>query len=65
MSLRVHRQVGSFGEVLSEQAIGVLIRTTLPWTSRITEVDIDVGRQAKAAMIREFPAAVPGQAEGV
>ena len=61
MSLRVHRQVGSFGEVLSEQAVGVLVGTPLPRTSRITEVDIDVRRQAKTAMIREFLAAVPGQ----
>ncbi len=61
MSLRVYRQVGSFGEVLSEQTIGVLVGATLPRTPRIAEVNIDVRRQAKAAMIREFFAAVPGQ----
>ncbi len=61
MSLRVYGQVGSLGEVLSEQAIGVLIGTTLPRALRITEVDIDVGRQAKPSMIREFLAPVPGQ----
>ena len=43
MSLRVYRHVGAFGEVLSEQAISVLIGTPLPWALRITEVDIDVG----------------------
>ena len=52
MSLRAHRQVGSLGEVLSEQTIGVLIGTTLPWTLRIAEVDINVGRQCKSSMIR-------------
>ena len=53
MSLRVYRHVGAFGEVLSEQAISVLIGTPLPRALRITEVDIDVGRQAEPAMVRE------------
>ncbi len=57
----MHRQVGPFGEVLPQQAIGVLIGTTLPRASQIAEVNIDVGRQAKPTMIREFLAAVPGQ----
>ena len=61
MSLRVYRHVGAFGEVLSEQAISALIGTPLPWALRITEVDIDVGRQAEPAMVREFLAPVPGQ----
>ncbi len=61
MSLRVYRQVGSLGEVLSEQTIGILVGTALPRTSRVAEVNIDVRRQAKAAMIREFLAAVPRQ----
>ena len=61
MSLRVYGQVGSLGEVLSEQTIGVLIGTPLPRTLRIAEVDIDVGRQAKSSMIREFLTPVPSQ----
>ncbi len=61
MSLAVHRQVGSLGEVLSEQTIGVLVGTTLPRALRIAEVNINVGRQAKPSMIGEFLAAVPGQ----
>ncbi len=61
MGLRVYRQVGSLGEVLSEQAVGVLVGTALPRAARVAEVNIDVRRQAKAAMIREFLAAVPGQ----
>ena len=35
--------------------------TPLPRALRITEVDIDVGRQAEPAMVREFLAPVPGQ----
>lgn len=58
---RVYRQVSSLGEVLFEQAIRVLIGSALPRTLRIAEVDIDIGRQAKPAMIREFLATVPSQ----
>src|SRR2546421_12745534 len=44
MGLRVNRQVGSFRKMLSQQAIGVLVGTALPWTLRIAKVNIDVGR---------------------
>jgi hypothetical protein len=44
MSLRMHRQVGPFREVLPEQTIGVFIGTALPRTLRIAEVNVDVGR---------------------
>jgi hypothetical protein len=61
MGLRVHRQVGAFREVLSEQAVGVLVRPPLPRALRIAEVNIDVGRQRKSSMIRKFLAPIPGQ----
>ena len=41
IGLRVCRQVGSLGEVLSEQAIGVLVGTALPRTAWVAEVNID------------------------
>ena len=44
MGLRVHRQVGSLGKILSQQTVGVLIGSALPWALRITEVDVDIGR---------------------
>src|SRR5712691_6676567 len=44
MGLRVHRQVGSFRKILSQQTIGVLVGIALPWTLRIAKVNIDVGR---------------------
>ena len=31
------------GEVLSKQAIGVLVRPSLPGTLRVAEVDLDLG----------------------
>src|ERR1022692_4308634 len=61
IGLRVHRQVGSLGKVLSQQTIGVLVGTALPRTLRIAEVNVDVGRQRKSSMIRKLLAPVPGQ----
>ena len=61
IGLRVHRQVGSLGKVLSQQTVGVLIGSSLPWALRITEVDIDIGRERKSSMIRKFLTPVPGQ----
>ena len=45
------RQVHTFREVLPQQTVGILVRATLPRLLRITEVDLDVGRQAKALVI--------------
>src|SRR5450432_1388176 len=61
IGLRMHRQVGAFWKVLSQQAVGVLVRPALPRALRIAEVNIDVGRQGKSSMIREFLSPVPGQ----
>src|SRR5437660_2795012 len=44
MGLRVHRQVGFFWKILSQQGLAVLVGTALPWTLRIANVNIDVGR---------------------
>src|SRR6202521_5475079 len=61
MGLRMHRQVGALWKVLSQQAIGVLVRPALPRALRIAEVNVNVGRQRKSSMIRKFLAPVPGQ----
>jgi hypothetical protein len=60
IGLRVHRQIGALWKVLSQQAVGVLIRAALPRALRIAKIDVDVGRQRKAMMIREFLSSVPG-----
>jgi hypothetical protein len=49
------------GEVLSQQAIGVLVRAALPRTLRIAEVDLDLGGDGKCLVRRQFVPAVPGQ----
>ena len=57
----MHRQVGALRKVLSQQAIGVLVRPALPRALRIAKIDLDVGRQRKSTMSRQFLAPVPGQ----
>src|SRR6267142_1619705 len=61
ISLRVHRQVGALWKVLSQQAIGVLVRPALPRALRITKIYVDFGRQRKATMICKFLSSIPGQ----
>src|ERR1700704_4706249 len=61
IGLRMHRQVGALWKVLSQQAIGVLVRPALPRALRITKIYVDFGRQRKATMIRKFLSPVPGQ----
>jgi hypothetical protein len=61
LGLRVHGRVSPLRQVLPQQTVGVLIGTTLPRTLRIAEVNVDVGRQRQAPMVRKLLAAVPGQ----
>src|SRR5215831_7930375 len=61
LRLLVHCQIRSLGEVLPQQAVGVLIGSTLPRALRITEVDVDFGRQGKPPMIGKLLAPVPSQ----
>jgi hypothetical protein len=61
MGLRMHRQVDALWKVLSQQAIGVLVRPALPRALRIAKIYVAFGRQRKAAMIRKFLSPVPGQ----
>ena len=54
-------EVGAFGEVLAEQTVGVLVGSTLPWTLRVAEVDVEVGLCAELSMLSHFDSLVPGQ----
>src|SRR5262249_24431995 len=55
------REIGSSREVLSQQAVGVLVAATLPWTARITEVNLHVGCNREAFVARHLLALVPRQ----
>src|ERR1700674_2520083 len=44
MGLRMHRQVGALWKVLSQQAIGILVRPALPRALRVAKIYVDVGR---------------------
>src|SRR3981189_318622 len=45
IGLRIQRQVGALWGVLSQEAIGVLVRPALPWALRIAKIYVDFGRQ--------------------
>ena len=36
-------EVGAFGEVLTEETVGVVVGSALPWTLGVAEVDVEVG----------------------
>ena len=52
----VNAQVGAFWKVLTQQPVGVLIRTALPWALRITEVDLDTSLDPKSIVLGHFGA---------
>ena len=56
IGLRVSRQVRSLGD---EQTISVLVGAALPWTSRVAEVNLYAGRQAKLFIGAELLAPCP------
>src|SRR5215468_6650314 len=55
------REIGSSREVLSQQAVGVLVAATLPWTARITEVNLHVGGNREAFVAGHLLALIPRQ----
>jgi hypothetical protein len=54
-------EVCAFREVLSQQAVRILVRTTLPRALRITEVDLKPGIDAQPDMLCHFCSLVPCQ----
>jgi hypothetical protein len=57
----VDTQVCAFREVLPEQAVGVLVRTSLPGTGRVAEVDGDEYAPGEILMAGHFGALIPRQ----
>jgi hypothetical protein len=35
----MHAEIGAFRKILTQQSVGILIGTTLPWAVRIAEID--------------------------
>lgn len=54
-------EVGALGEVLADQAVGVLVGAALPRGVRVAEVDGHVRRGADPFVQGEFRSLVPGQ----
>src|ERR671919_623790 len=54
-------EVGALGEVLAQEAVGVLVGAALPWAVWVGEVDGETGVDFELGVLGEFFAAVPGQ----
>src|SRR5262249_32478517 len=61
LRLRDRSQVGSSREVLSEEKIGVFVRSTLPGTLRIAEINLHICSYRKLLVFGHLQSAVPGQ----
>ena len=55
------REIGALGEVLAQEAVRVLVRSTLPRAARVGEEDWDARLDFECCVLREFLAAVPSQ----
>jgi putative transposase len=57
----VQAEISAFWEVLSQQPIGILVRTALPRAMRITEIDAKSGVDPKVCVLRHLCPLIPGQ----
>src|ERR1700674_1872185 len=57
----MHTEVGALGEVLAEQAVGVLVGASLPRACRVAEVNLYAGRHLDLKVVAHLVALVPGQ----
>ncbi len=55
------REIHPLREVLQQETVGVFVRAPLPRTLWITEVNLDVGVQAKAFVLSHLLASIPRQ----
>jgi len=61
LGLAVHRQIGSFREVLAQQTVRVLVRAALPGAVRIAEVVVNVGCKPQSMVTGSHTMAFQGQ----
>ena len=59
----VEGQVGALGQVLAQQAVGVLVGAALPGRVRVAEVDVQAGGLGDLDVVGHLPALVPGQGQ--
>src|SRR5438309_5739672 len=60
--LTVDRKVRAFGQILSQQSVGVFAGTPLPWAVRVAEVHLHAGCSGEFFVSRHFFAPVVGEA---
>jgi hypothetical protein len=56
-------QVAALGEVLAEQAVGVLVSSALPGAARVAEVDLDAGLDGELLMFGHLSFGITDRAE--
>ena len=61
IGFRVRPQVGPFGKVLPQKAVGVLVRAPLPGRMGIAKVHLQLQRDAYLHMLRHLASLIPGQ----
>src|SRR5580698_5627103 len=61
LGLRVAGEVGSLRQVLSQQAVGVFVRSSLPGAVRITEINFHIRGHGEGLVLRHLQPAIPGQ----
>src|SRR5580698_10555709 len=61
LGLRVAGKVGSLRQVLSQQAVGVFVRSSLPGAVRITEVNFHIRGYREGFVFGSFQSTTPGQ----
>ncbi len=54
-------QAGFLGKILPDQAIGIFVRTPLPWALWITEVHWNTGLFRKFSMLGQLHSTIPGK----
>jgi hypothetical protein len=54
-------EVSALGEVLAQQAVGVLVGAALPGATRVTEIDLDARVDRELQMLGHLLAVIPGQ----
>src|SRR5215469_1180046 len=61
LRLAEHRDVCTLWHVLPQEPIGVFVRPALPGALGVAEIDLDVGRDGEALVVRHLVTPIPGE----